>query len=75
MPTPVVTYTEYFNSPVVVPGKVVEPETREEVSALVTEIAGRAPSTETVSWFHIEGVNESLLREIMKYGPPERLSL
>lgn len=64
--SPVITYTEYTNSANIVPGKVVEPESNEEALALVAEVAAQTPSPEKVSWFHIEGVNEHLLREIMK---------
>ena len=64
---PTVTYTEYCNSVAVVPGKVVETEEREETLKLVADVAARAPpSTDTVSWFHMEGVNSQLLRDMMK---------
>lgn len=48
------------------PGRVVEPETNELALKLVAEVAARTPTADTVSWFHIEGVNENFIREIMK---------
>mmetsp|Transcript_23386 Transcript_23386/g.57338 ORF Transcript_23386/g.57338 Transcript_23386/m.57338 type:complete len:537 (+) Transcript_23386:110-1720(+) len=61
---PMVTYTEYCNSGATVPGRVVETATNEETAELIGEIAARPPPTETVSWFHVEGINDDMLRNL-----------
>lgn len=64
-------YSEYANLRNT-PGRLVEPETDEEVLALFDEVADAPPRPNVVSWFHVEGVNDAVIREFfvkMKLRP------
>lgn len=66
-------YSEYANLRNT-PGRLVEPETDEEVLALFDEVADAPPRPNVVSWFHVEGVNDAVIREFfvkmkLRLGP------
>ena len=61
-PSPKTYYCEYANLRNT-PGRCVEPETETQTLALIDEVADAPPRPNVTSWFHIEGVNDTVLRE------------
>ena len=61
-PSPKTYYCEYANLRNT-PGRCVEPDTETQTLALIDEVADAPPRPNVTSWFHIEGVNDAVLRE------------